>query len=30
MAGVTFPHIYEKIDYLYEQCLIFAGDLFAA
>lgn len=26
MAGVTFPHIYEKIDYLYEQCLIFAGE----
>lgn len=26
VAGVEFPHIYEKIDYLYEQCLIFAGE----
>jgi transposase-like protein len=26
VAGVEFTHIYEKIDYLYEQCLIFAGE----
>lgn len=26
VAGVEFPHIYEKIDYLYEQCRIFAGE----
>lgn len=25
VAGVEFPHIYEKIDYLHEQCLAFAG-----